>query len=74
VLAKISVPVVIRIVQGDQLLAEPRTTVWIEQASAAIRQIETQLPTPRVTSGRRRVTNPARKPPRSSACNRPSSW
>jgi hypothetical protein len=38
--------IVIRIVQGDQLLAEPRTTVWIEQASAAIRQIETQLPTP----------------------------
>ena len=39
--------IVIRIVQGDQLLAEPQTTVWIDQASAAIRQIETQLPTPR---------------------------
>jgi len=39
--------IVIRIVQGDRLLAEPRTTVWVDQATAAIRQIETQLPTPR---------------------------
>jgi len=38
--------IVIRIARGDQLLAEPRTTVWIDRAAAAIRQIETQLPTP----------------------------
>ena len=36
----------IQLVENGQLLAEPKTTLWIDQATAAIVQIETQLSTP----------------------------
>ncbi len=39
--------IAVRPQQAEQVLPEPKTTIWVDQAAAAIRQIETQLRTPR---------------------------
>jgi len=39
--------IAVRPQQADRVLPEPKTTVWVDRAAAAIRQIETQLCTPR---------------------------
>jgi hypothetical protein len=53
----------IHLVENGRRLAEPKTTLWIDQATAAIRQIETQLPTPqgykRATESFQSETGPA---------------